>query len=53
MTAQNNDIRTMLKAKMDKIQQNNSRSRFCGDRDEMINPVLNECSKLAQKRILD
>ena len=29
--------------------QQNSRCRSCGDRDETINHILSECSKLAQK----
>ena len=29
--------------------QQNSKCRLCGDRDEMINHIINECSKLAQK----
>ena len=33
---------------MDKTQQN-SKCRLCGDRDETINHVISECSKLAQK----
>ena len=37
-----------IKAKIDKSQQN-SRYRLCGDRDEMINHIVSECSKLAQK----
>ena len=35
-----------IKARIDKTQQN-SRCRLCGDRDETINHILNECSKLA------
>ena len=37
-----------IKAKTDKTQQNNKR-RQCGDRDETINHIISECSKLAQK----
>ena len=48
ITAQNNAIRTNIKARIDKTQQN-SKSRLCGDRDEAINHVINECSKLAQE----
>ena len=29
--------------------QKNSKYRSCGDRDEMINHIISECSKLAQK----
>ena len=29
--------------------QQNSRCRLCGDRDETINPIISECSKLEQK----
>ena len=49
MTAQNNAIRTnYIKARIDKKQQNWKRS-LCGDRDEMINHNISECSKLLQK----
>ena len=49
ITAQNNAIRTdHIKAKIDKTQQN-SRCRLCGDKRETINPIISECSKLAQK----
>ena len=49
MTAQNNAIRTNhIKAGIDKIQQN-SKCRLCSVRDETINHIINECSKLAQK----
>ena len=37
-----------MKAKIDKTQQN-SECRLCGDSDEMINHIISECSKLAQK----
>ena len=37
-----------MKAKIDKTQQN-SKCKLCGDRDEMINHIISECSKLAQK----
>ena len=40
----NNDI----KAKIDKTQQN-SKSRYCGDRDETINHIISERNKRAQK----
>ena len=38
----------LMKPRIDKTQQN-SRCRLCGDRDEMINHIISECSKLAQK----
>ena len=48
ITSQNNAIRiNHIKVRIDKTQQN-SRSRSGGDRDEMINHILSECSKLAQ-----
>ena len=33
---------------IDKTQQN-SKCRLCGDRDETINHIVNECGKLAQE----
>ena len=49
ISAQNNVIRTYnVKAKIDKAQQN-IRCRLCGDRDETINLIISECSKIAQK----
>ena len=46
IAAENNTIRTNhIKARTDKTQQN-SRCRLCGDRDESINHILSECSKL-------
>ena len=49
IAAQNNAIRTDdIKAIIDKTQQN-SKCRLCGDRDETINHLINQCSKLAQK----
>ena len=49
IAAQDNAIRTnRIKAIIDKTQQN-SKCRLCGDRDEMINHIISECSKLAQK----
>ena len=49
MVAQNNVIRTNhIKARIDKTQQD-SKCRLCGDRDETINHIISECSKLAQK----
>ena len=49
MAAQNSDIKTdHIKARIDKTQKN-SKCRLCGGRDEMINHIISECSKLAQK----
>ena len=49
MAAQNSAIRTNhIKARIDKTQQN-SKCRLCGDRDETINHIISECSKLTQK----
>ena len=49
IVAQNNAIRTnQIKARIDKTQQN-SKCSLCGDRDETINHMISECSKLAQK----
>ena len=49
IAVQNNTIKTNhIKARMDKTQQN-SKYRQCGDRDETINHIISECSKLAQK----
>ena len=49
IAAQNNAIRTnQIKARIDKTQQN-SKCRLCNDRDETINHIISECSKLAQK----
>ena len=49
MAVQNNAIRTNhIKARIDKTQQN-SKCRLCMDRDESINHITSECSKLAQK----
>ena len=49
IAAQDNAIRTNhIKARIDKTQQN-SKCRLCSDRDEMINHIISECSKLAQK----
>ena len=48
MAAQNNAIRTnYIKARIDKMQQN--RWRLCGERDEAVNHIIRECSKLEQK----
>ena len=47
--AQSNAITTNhIKARTDKMQQN-IKCRLCGDRDETINHIISECSKLAQK----
>ena len=49
IAAQHNAVRTnRIKARIDKTQQN-SKCRLCGDRDETINHIISECSKLAQK----
>ena len=49
IATQDNAIRTNhIKARIDKTQQN-SKCRLYGDRDEMINHIISECSKLAQK----
>ena len=49
MAAQNNIIRTNhIKVRIDKTQQNN-KCRLCGDREETINNIISESSKLAQK----
>ena len=49
ITAQSNAIRTnQIKTRMDKMQQN-SKCRLCGDRNETINHIISEYSKLAQK----
>ena len=50
IAAQNNAIRTNhIKARIDKTQQN-SKCRLCDNRDEIINPIISECSKLAEKK---
>ena len=52
IAAQNNAIRTNhIKARIDKTQQNN-KCKLCGDRDETINYIISECSKLAQKEYI-
>ena len=49
MIAQNNAIRTnYIKARIDETQEND-KCRLCSDRDETINHIISECSKLAQK----
>ena len=46
---QNNVVRSNhVKARRDKTQEN-CKCRLCGDRDETINHIINECNKLAQK----
>ena len=48
IVAQDNAVITNhIKARIDKTQQN-SKCRLCGDRDETINHIISECSKLAQ-----
>ena len=52
IAAQNNAVRTNhIKARIDKTQQN-SKCWLCGDRDETINHIISECSKLAQKEYI-
>ena len=49
IAAENNAVRSNnIKARIDKTQQN-SKCKLSGDRDETINHILSECSKLAQK----
>ena len=49
IAAQDSAIRTNhIKARIDKTQQN-SKCKLCGDRDETINHIISECSKLAQR----
>ena len=49
IATQNNAVRTNhIKARVDKTQQN-SKCRLWGDRDETINYIIGECSKLALK----
>ena len=49
IAAQNNAIQTnYIKARIDKNQQN-SKCRLCGDRDETVDHIISEYSKLAQK----
>ena len=49
MSAQNSTVGTNhIKGRIDKTQQN-SKCRLCGVRDETINHIISECSKLAQK----
>ena len=49
IVAQDNAVRTNhIKAKTDKSQQN-CKCWLCGDRDDPINYIISECSKLTQK----
>ena len=49
IAAQNNAVRTNhIKARIDKTQQN-SNCTLCGNRNETINHIISEWSKLAQK----
>ena len=49
IAAQNNAMKTNhIKARIDKTQQN-SKCRLSVDRDENINHIISECSKLAQR----
>ena len=49
MAAQNSAISTNhIKVRINKTQQN-SKCRLCGGRDETINHIISECSKLAKK----
>ena len=49
IATQNNAIRTNhVKARLDKTKQN-SKFKLCVNRDKMINYIISECSKLAQK----
>ena len=50
IVAQDKALRTnRIKPRIDKTQQN-SKCRLCGDRDETINYIISECTKLAQKK---
>ena len=52
MATQNSAMRTNhIKARIDKTQQN-SKCRLCSDRDDTINHIVSECSKLAQKEYM-
>ena len=49
LAAQDNAVRTNhITARIDKTQQN-SKCRLSGDRDETINQIISECSKLTQR----
>ena len=53
IAAQNNDTKTnYTKSIIVNVQQNN-KCRLCGDRDEMINHMISECSKLRQRTRCD
>ena len=50
IAAKNNTIRVIyVKAIIDKTKENR-KFRFCGDRDEMVNHLISECSKIVQKK---
>ena len=49
IAAQNNAMRTNYIYTIDKTQQK-SRCILCGDRDETINHIISECSKLVQRK---
>ena len=52
MAAQNSAIITNhIKVRIEKTQQNR-KCRLCGDRDETIDHIISECSKLAQKEYM-
>ena len=49
IATQNNAMRIYItKAKIDNPQQN-CQSWLCGERDEMVNRIISECSKLAKR----
>ena len=49
IAAQDSALRTNhIKARIDKTKEN-SKCKLCGDRDETINHIISECSKLAQR----
>ena len=49
IASQDNTVTTNhIKARIDKTQQN-SKCRLCSDRDETINHIISECTKLEQK----
>ena len=45
----NNNNNNQIKARIDNKQQN-CKCRLCGDRDETINHIISECSKLTRKQ---
>ena len=51
IAAQNNVLRPIIWKEEELIKQK-SRSRLCGNRDETINHIISECSKLAQKEYM-